>query len=224
MYRLAELQKITQMSDMPDTDPEISYGSCVTGRLSSIHIERGILTKTSYLRALMVVAAAALALCLLAGMPAEAAFPGTNGKIAFERGLRIWVKNPSLSSPETELRDEGVADRQAAFSPDGSRVAFMRSNEIYVTNADGSGTARRLTNDLLLDSNPTWSHDGTRIAFQRRGSDNQYNIWTMNADGTDQTQRTSETGGTLCPPGRYRCPTLPTARSSTNTGAQNCGP
>jgi Tol biopolymer transport system component len=151
-------------------------------------------------RAVLMFAAVALAaglLALLPGVrPAEAAFPGTNGKIAFERGLRIWVKNPSLGAAETKLRDDGVADKQPAFSPDGSRVAFMCSNEIYVTDADGSGTPRNLTNSPLLDWNPAWSHDGTRIVFQRRGSDNAFNIWTMNADGTNPVQLTSDGGNT----------------------------
>jgi Ca2+-binding RTX toxin-like protein len=150
-------------------------------------------------------ASVAVALLLTCGVsvlvvvqPAEAAFPGTNGKIAFERQARIWVKFPRLGAEERKLRDDAVLDRDAAFSPDGSRVAFVRSNEIYVTNADSMGAPRRLTNDSLLDSHPAWSHDGTKIVFQRRGTDNQYNIWTMNSDGTQQAQLTS-TGGVSVP-------------------------
>ncbi|MGH3086763.1 MAG: hypothetical protein ACRDSJ_05530, partial [Rubrobacteraceae bacterium] len=58
------------------------------------------------------------------------------------------------------------------------------------------GTLRNLTNSPLLDWNPAWSHDGTRIVFQRRGSDNAFNIWTMNADGKNQMQRTRAGGNT----------------------------
>jgi Ca2+-binding RTX toxin-like protein len=146
---------------------------------------------------LLTIGAAALILCLLAlyaAQPAEAAFPGKNGKIAFDRAFRIWMKNPSLSAAETKLRDDRVSDSQPSFSPDGSRVAFVRSNEIYVTNADKTGTPRRLTNNSLLDSAPVWSHDGTRLAFVRRGSDNVYNIWSMNVDGTAQRQLTTDVG------------------------------
>ncbi len=173
------------------------------------------MTKTNRFKALAVVAAMALALCLLAWVavqPAGAAFPGTNGKIAYYRAFDSWTKNASLASQETKLLDDAG---DVAYSPDGSRVAFERANEIYVTNANGTGTPRRLTNDCLLDSAPVWSHDGTRIAFVRRSDDDprsacdgRYNIWTMNADGTNQRQMTSE-GGFSSP--SWSVPVLPDA-------------
>lgn len=132
---------------------------------------------------------AAGALALVAERSAEAAFPGKNGKIAYNRAFDFWAKNASLGSPEAKLLDDAA---HLTYSPDGSRIAFMRTNDIYVANADGSGTPRNITNSPLLDWNPAWSHDGTRIAFLRRGSDNIFNIWTMNADGTDQEQLTTE--------------------------------
>jgi hypothetical protein len=77
---------------------------------------------------IMVAALIASLLALAAATkPAEAAFPGTNGKIAFDRSFRIWVKNPSLGAEETKLRDDVLSDSYAAYSPDGSRVAFRRS-------------------------------------------------------------------------------------------------
>ncbi len=175
------------------------------------------MTRTSRLEAFAIVAAIALALCLLALVvvrPAGAAFTDANGKIAFQRGINIWVKGSTLAAPETELLKDTTADSQAAFSPDGSRVAFMRLNEIYVANANGTGTPRRLTSDCFNDSNPAWSHDGTRIVFVRRSGhpDNPcaggYNIWTMNADGTNQRQLTSE-GGFSSP--SWSVPVLPGA-------------
>lgn len=151
---------------------------------------------------LVVFAAAVLALSLLVlvgGMgPAGAAFPGKNGKIAYDRAFDSWTKNASLASQETKLLDDA---QEPAYSPDGSRFAFERANEIYVANVNGTGTPIRLTNDCLLDSAPTWSHDGTRIAFVRRSSTTDptscsggYNIWTMNADGTGKKQLTTEGG------------------------------
>ena len=126
----------------------------------------------------------------VAVQPAEAAFPGKDGKIAFARSFRIWEKKPTLNAPETKFRDDGASDSQAAYSPDGSRVAFVRNSpgpEIYVANANGTGTPSRLTNNTVVDTNPVWSHDGTRIAFVRGNQ-----VWTMSASGTGQTQRTSD--------------------------------
>lgn len=140
------------------------------------------MTKTNRFKASAVVAAIALALCLLALIavrPAGAAFPGTNGKIAFESVWDIWVKNASLSSPETKLLEDAV---DVAYSPDGSRVAFSRESpgpEIFVGRADGKGVPRKLTSNTVVDANPAWSPDGTRIVYESG-----IHIWQMNADGS----------------------------------------
>jgi hypothetical protein len=94
---------------------------------------------------LFVVAAVTLALCLLAlvaARPADAAFPGKNGKIAYHRAFDYFAKSASPGSPETKLLDDAA---HLTYSPDGTRVAFTRGNEIYVANTDGSGTPRNLT-------------------------------------------------------------------------------
>jgi Tol biopolymer transport system component len=155
----------------------------------TIETEEGrSMRKTGRSRLVMGSVAAVLAAAVVAGTQrAEAAFPGGRGKIAFDRSFRIWLKNPSLASPETKLREDGASDGQAAFSPEGSRVAFIRQAEIYVTNADGTGTPRRVTNNSVADFTPVWSHEGTRIAFARGGQ-----IWSMNADGTNQKPLTSD--------------------------------
>ncbi len=149
------------------------------------------MTKTNQFKALAVVAATALALCLLALVavqPAEAAFPGNNGKIAYHRAFDFWAKNPSLTSPEGKLLDDAA---HLTYSPDGSRVAYTDDNDIYIANANGTGTPRNLTRNPLLDWYPSWSHDGTRIVFLRRESDNEFHIWTMNTDGTGQRSLTN---------------------------------
>ncbi len=145
------------------------------------------MTISNYFRVLVAVSIAAV-LLVLPAQSAEAAFPGKNGQISFDRSFRIWVTNPSPGSAETKLRDDGLADSQAAYSPDGSRVVFVRNSpgpEIYVTSANGTGTPVRLTNNTVVDREPVWSHDGTRIVFNRGGQ-----VWTMNANGTDQKQLT----------------------------------
>jgi Tol biopolymer transport system component len=147
--------------------------------------------KTGF-RGLIAVAAAAIA-SLAFATPAIAAFPGQNGSIAFDRQFRIWLKaTPDLAAPETMFRDEGANDSQPDFSPDGSLVAFVRNSpgpEIFVASAGGTGTAARLTTNSVVDRHPAWTPDG-RIVFEQGTG-----IWSMNADGSGQTELTGAKPG-----------------------------
>jgi Tol biopolymer transport system component len=107
----------------------------------------------------------------------------------------------------------------AVWSPDGTKIVYSSSraldgsnasntvygvHNIWVMNADGSG-ATPLTNMTKPQMDcfaPVWSPDGTKIAYHSQraldGSDTQssvpYNIWLMNADGSNDlplTQLTS---------------------------------
>jgi Tol biopolymer transport system component len=83
-------------------------------------------------------------------------------------------------------------DYDPDWSPDGSRIAFASKREdiagIWVVNADGTAPIR-LTSSTTLDTNPVWSPDGAMIAFSRVTSRNQYELWTMNSDGSDMHLR-----------------------------------
>jgi Tol biopolymer transport system component len=88
--------------------------------------------------------AAVLALAALAVSMSErgdAAFPGTNGRIAYSYGDAydgsIWSANADGSVP-TKLTS-GANDFGPAYSADGGRIAFHREGGVDVMNADGSG-------------------------------------------------------------------------------------
>ena len=126
---------------------------------------------------------ACAALCAtLSATPAQAAFPGQNGKIAFARdGDDLDGQSrdePGGIRATTQLvRDFGGTP---AWSPDGKQIAFdhcatslilanMREHlpyEVYVMDADGSNE-HRLTDEP--DEQPqlgaSWSPDGTRIGI-----------------------------------------------------------
>jgi uncharacterized repeat protein (TIGR01451 family) len=79
-----------------------------------------------------------------------------------------------------------AAPAYGAFPGQNGKIAFSSNRDgdydIYSMNPDGSGVTQ-LTNDPAADRRPAWSSDGLRIAFMR-GEE----IWTMGADGTEQTR------------------------------------
>jgi len=120
------------------------------------------------------------------------------GTIAFVRVgddglLHIYSIQPD-GSGFRQLTHANADDSQPAWSPDGGQIAFTRDTvsalpRVWVMNADGSGA-----HDLMpgkTGQSPAWAASwfGPQIAFQRRG-----HIWTMLADGTQQTQLPSPRG------------------------------
>jgi TolB protein len=82
----------------------------------------------------------------------------------------------------------------AAFPGENGLIAFSSSRdggagEIYVMKPDGSG-ATRLTFNNQDDRGPAWSADGSKIVFARYDG-NDWEIWSMNADGSNQQQLTN---------------------------------
>jgi Tol biopolymer transport system component len=149
------------------------------------------------------VAAAAVAAMGVAAQSASAAYPGMNGRIAFESTVtgnsEIFAVNAD-GTGVTNLTQDAAADTDPVFSPDGSRIAFVKTGEghtnIWVMNADGT-SARNLTvgpattgppaacpTVLGTGVAPTWSPDGSRIAYASGGE-----IMVMNADATGSGKR-----------------------------------
>ncbi len=129
----------------------------------------------------LVTALAAVSIASVAApaSPAAAAFPGSNGKIAFVKQLRfggnccqnvIETMSPS-GGGQVQLTDPHVgnvfgSDEDPMFSADGTMIAFTReiesSSAIWTMNADGTNQTQRTSGG---DNLPAWSPDGTKIAF-----------------------------------------------------------
>ena len=129
----------------------------------------------------------------------------------------IFVMNSDGSQVVQLTRDafaslyftKSAEDRNPSWSPDGSQIAFEsgRSNQmlnyvdhdIYVMAANGSNV-QRLTDHGADEGGPHWSPNGEMIAyvkmeyFSEQGliENPAWDIYVMNADGTDQNQLTKD--------------------------------
>jgi Tol biopolymer transport system component len=112
-------------------------------------------------------------------------------------------------------------DAEATISPKGNKIVFtsQRSGdlEIYSMNLDG-GDLKQLTNTLGYDGGPFYSWDGKKIVYRSyHPKDNQqkqryknllrkeliepaeFQIWVMNADGTNKQQITNNDFANFAP-------------------------
>jgi hypothetical protein len=86
----------------------------------------------------------------------------------------------------------------------GSAMVFAAEGDLYVLEP-GPGTARRLSEGADWEGGPVWSRDGSRIAFHtdRDAAEAEpredYNIYVMDADGTNLVQITDDPAGEFFP-------------------------
>ena len=144
----------------------------------------------------------AVAAALVMAGSAFAAFPGTNGRVAYAQfpgpGTNEDIFAVDANGQNRVLLAGGPDDEEdPSYSADGEKIAFARfdtggNGSIWVMNQDGTGQTRITTGTATSsDSAPVYSPDATKLAFTRfDGSEDQ--IWIMNADGTGQTQLTFE--------------------------------
>ena len=137
--------------------------------------------------------------------------PAAKGGIVFEQiqagppnyPAQLILRSPSGTLTNLSNVQYPLADHSPDVSPDGSRIVFAGTRYLadsltetavlMVRNSDGSGEAHlhtASTTNIFSDSVPRWSPNGQQIAYIHQVG-NASDVWTMNADGSNDVQRTS---------------------------------
>lgn len=113
-------------------------------------------------------------LCLALGTaaalaaPAQAAYPGGEGRLAYVRAGDIHTVD--ISEPTSDVRLTTAGDATGPrWSPDGKRIAYVRGAQLWVMNADG--TANHRIGKLTGVGRPAWSPNGRYLAVAANGPD-----------------------------------------------------
>jgi Tol biopolymer transport system component len=122
----------------------------------------------------------------LSGLQPGASFSPDEAWITFTRedanGVpQIWVQNLSDGQP-IQITFGDVPSSRPRWSPKNDAIVFNRGDiekSVWSVPPLGGG----LDPTLLIEggSNPNWSSDGNQLVFEKN-----YEIWTANADGTNQ--------------------------------------
>jgi TolB protein len=158
---------------------------------------------------------------LVAAVPAQAAFPGVPGPIAYSKVKisefgdtgGIFDHGPRSDNARRRLSND-LDDTSPSYSPNGRLVVFAsnrdpgeaKGSHVYLMNRDGSGI-EQLTGGDFVDSNPSFSLNGKFVIFDRAGLQGRTShIFAVSIDGSGLRQITagasSEWDPTFTPDGR----------------------
>lgn len=125
-------------------------------------------------------------------------------KIVYAANQAIWIMNND-GSGQKKLYDGMAWEGEPVFNADGSKIFFAAESKkafsaryisVHVMNSNGSD-GLKLTEDSDARS-PSLSPDGSRLLFTSRVSGN-YDVWTMNPNGTDKVRLTDAEGDESSP-------------------------
>jgi TolB protein len=157
-------------------------------------------------RRFLAISAGALAAALIAVAPAQATFPGKNGKIAFSflpgtsnsgsANFEITTIIPG-QAPVALPAQNPFKDNWPDWSPDGEKIVWWHqvggNIDVWVMNRDGSGQVNLTTENPGADVNAAWSPDGTEIVldsnYQTESGFSELQV--MDASGTFFRQMTN---------------------------------
>lgn len=100
----------------------------------------------------------------------------------------------------TRLTNNNATDTEPSMSRDGS-IAFASTRsggtDIYVIGTDG--TLKQITNHSAQDTSPSWSQDGKKLVFASNRDGGDFDLFSVNADGTGLKQITKTNADETAP-------------------------
>jgi Tol biopolymer transport system component len=105
---------------------------------------------------------------------------------AFNGGNRnIYKQLSTPGNPRVQLTTDSGLEEFPAWSPDGSKIYYItRPLPAKLMNADGSNQ-HAIDNTGVEIIGGDWSPDGSRIMYGKKPPGGNFEIWIMNADGSD---------------------------------------